>query len=90
MKSNLLVFGIFFILIKKKEFMDNKSTPLEFNEMQRLALTPVTQKPVLLINNFPESRRCDEEQNVNNRISASELFSHFTADVIKEEVVFTR
>lgn len=33
---------------------------------------------------------CDEEENVNDRICASELFSLFTADIIKKEVIFIR
>lgn len=38
----------------------------------------------------PSENQFDNYQNVHNSISASDLFSFFTANIIKEKIVFTR
>lgn len=46
-------------------------------------ILPFTEKPS---NSYLEQK----EENNKNEMKASELFSFFTADIIKEEVIFTR
>lgn len=75
----------------KKEFMDNKITPLQ------IQVKETVQKPFTLLEGtlpFNEKLAVDHtfvhKDDLNKGICASDLFSFFTADVIKEEVVFTR
>ena len=38
----------------------------------------------------PSEGQFDDHQNIKNELRASDLFSFFTANIIKEEIVFTR
>ena len=39
---------------------------------------------------MPSSNKYDNKDRNENELAASDLFSHFTADIIKEDVIFTR
>ncbi len=61
--------------------MDKKIAKKSIRIME--GILPFTEKP--------SSRHFnDKEENGINEIRASDLFSFFTADIIKEEVIFTR
>jgi len=70
--------------------MDTKLIPQKIRTTIKKSLTlfegilPFTEKPS--DKHFSESH----DKNTNEEINASELFSLFTADIIKEEVIFTR
>lgn len=70
--------------------MDKKTIPLELKETEQKSLAILLQGSSSLINRSSGDHGCYEQENVNDRICASELFSLFTADVIKEEVIFVR
>ena len=50
----------------------------------------VTRETILPFTEKPSVEHEDEEKNAKEKLCASDLFSLFTADIIKEEVVFTR
>lgn len=60
---------------------------------QHLPVSPVKQVKaggILPFTEKPSAERAAEPQEKENRLCASELFSLFTADIINEQVVFTR
>lgn len=38
----------------------------------------------------PSENQFDDHENIKNELRASDLFSYFTANIIKEEIIFTR
>jgi hypothetical protein len=81
---------IFKILIIKDNTMQLSKKAIKVTNTfdgfsRRLAYfgTPYKQTP-------PEERKKNEVPDSNQRIQADDLFSIFTADIIKENVVFTR
>lgn len=70
--------------------MDKKITHLQIKETKEKSLTMLLQSSSSLTIKSRGDCCCEEQEGVNDRICASDLFSFFTANVIKEEVVFTR
>ena len=64
---------------RKEEHFESVSKGLTFEIRE---VIPFTQTP--------SENQFDDSKNINNDIRASDLFSFFTANIIKEEVVFTR
>mgnify|MGYP007115600797 CR=1 FL=1 len=69
--------------------MDTKLIPLPIQKTLQKSLTlfegilPFTEKP-------SNKHLSERTENAKDEINASDLFSLFTADIIKEEIIFTR
>ncbi|MEP6927011.1 MAG: hypothetical protein ABI834_05210 [Ginsengibacter sp.] len=68
-------------------FSNSKTLGTKLNMLDNDAICPFSEKP-----SCDQVLQKDEisEINISTRIHASDLFSLFTADIIKEEVIFIR
>jgi len=70
--------------------MDKNTKPPPFKKTEQSSRTTLLQASSSFIKSSSTETYCDEKENVSDRICASELFSLFTADIIKKEVIFVR
>lgn len=45
---------------------------------------------IITFTQTPSKNQFDDHQSIKNEICACDLFSYFTANIIKEEIIFTR
>ena len=68
--------------------MEKKTNEMRFNSLSKVSTTELEE--VIPFTQTPSENQFDDHQNIKNELRASDLFSFFTANIIKEEIVFTR
>lgn len=66
-----------------KEINTGKSEPISKKIISKF-------KDITAFKQTPSEDQFDDHENINHEIRACDLFSYFTANIIKEEIVFTR
>ena len=68
--------------------MEKKTKEKYFESVSKELISE--KEKVISFTQTPPKNQFDDHQNIKNEIRASDLFSFFTANIIKEEIVFTR